>query len=94
MPRSQLPAPIAHRGARDLARARAAEELRLRVRPAQGAERRGIVDHVAPLCLGGADRPFNMQWLSRDQARVKDPVDISRCAAFRRGSRDRAQAVR
>lgn len=31
-----------------------------------------IVDHVRPLCKGGADRPSNMQWMTREDAKRKD----------------------
>lgn len=50
-----------------------------------------IVDHIEPLCAGGADHFSNMQWLSRDQARIKDPVDISRCARLRREQKAQAR---
>jgi hypothetical protein len=43
-----------------------------------------IVDHRTPLCAGGADHPDNMQWITREQAREKDPRDIRHCAALRR----------
>lgn len=31
-----------------------------------------IVDHVKPLCKGGADRPSNMQWQTEADAKRKD----------------------
>ncbi len=31
-----------------------------------------IVDHVKPLCHGGADRPSNMQWQTKADAKAKD----------------------
>jgi hypothetical protein len=31
-----------------------------------------VIDHVKPLCLGGADHPSNMQWLTAEQAKMKD----------------------
>ena len=30
------------------------------------------VDHIAPLCKGGADSPSNMQWQSNADAKRKD----------------------
>lgn len=29
------------------------------------------VDHIVPLCAGGADHPSNMQWLSEGQHKAK-----------------------
>jgi hypothetical protein len=31
-----------------------------------------VVDHVKPLKRGGADRPWNMQWQTRAEAKAKD----------------------
>jgi len=31
-----------------------------------------VVDHVKPLKRGGADRPSNMQWQTRAEAKAKD----------------------
>ncbi len=31
-----------------------------------------IVDHVKPLCRGGADSPSNMQWQTKAEAKAKD----------------------
>jgi hypothetical protein len=31
-----------------------------------------VVDHVMPLKRGGADRPWNMQWQTREAAKEKD----------------------
>jgi len=30
-----------------------------------------VVDHVVPLCAGGADAPSNMQWQSVEEAKVR-----------------------
>ena len=38
-----------------------------------------VVDHIKPLCAGGADRPDNMQWLTRAEAKAKDRVAIKNC---------------
>lgn len=46
-----------------------------------------VIDHVAPLCAGGADTPANMQWQTREQSLVKDRDERKQCAALRRGSR-------
>lgn len=44
-----------------------------------------IIDHVVPLCAGGADDPANMQWQSRADSLVKDREEWSLCRALRRG---------
>lgn len=52
--------------------------------PATG-ERRGscpgfIVDHVVPLCAGGADdHKTNMQWQSVEDAKAKDRLERRMC---------------
>jgi hypothetical protein len=42
-----------------------------------------IADHRIPLCSGGADSPDNIQWITREAARIKDRADIARCARAR-----------
>lgn len=37
------------------------------------------VDHVIPLCAGGADDPSNMQWLSLDEHIAKTRRDVAAC---------------
>lgn len=37
------------------------------------------VDHVIALCAGGADRPHNMQWITREDHRFKTLVDVREC---------------
>jgi hypothetical protein len=34
-----------------------------------------VVDHVRPLKRGGADRPENMQWQTKEAARQKDKTE-------------------
>ena len=46
-----------------------------------------VVDHVVPLCAGGADHPHNMQWQSAADAKVKDRDEIALCARMRREGR-------
>jgi hypothetical protein len=38
-----------------------------------------VVDHVEPLCAGGADAPANMQWQERDAALEKDREERAIC---------------
>jgi len=38
-----------------------------------------VVDHVVPLCAGGADAPVNMQWQSKPESLVKDRWERRQC---------------
>lgn len=38
-----------------------------------------IVDHVMPLCAGGADDPTNMQWQTVEEAKEKDAQERLMC---------------
>jgi len=47
-------------------------------------ERRGscpgwVVDHVVPLCAGGADHVDNMQWQPLKASRIKDAQERATC---------------
>jgi len=39
-----------------------------------------VVDHIVPLCAGGADAPSNMQWQTVEEAKVKDRQERALCA--------------
>ena len=39
-----------------------------------------VVDHVVPLCAGGADHPSNMQWQALADSKVKDRQEDRLCA--------------
>jgi hypothetical protein len=43
-----------------------------------------VIDHVIPLCAGGADRPSNMQWQELAESKEKDKLERKECAALRR----------
>lgn len=43
-----------------------------------------VVDHIVPLCAGGADTPRNMQWQPLAESRLKDRDEIRQCRAMRR----------
>ncbi|EER61522.1 HNH endonuclease [Acidovorax delafieldii 2AN] len=45
------------------------------------------VDHITPLCAGGADRPENMQWITREDHRFKTLVDVRECRKLERAAR-------
>ncbi len=57
--------------------------------PANGLRRGAcpgyVVDHVVPLCAGGADAPRNMRWQTVGAARKKDRKERRECA--RKGAR-------
>ena len=38
-----------------------------------------VVDHIKPLCAGGADRPSNMQWQTVAEAKKKDREEQKMC---------------
>jgi hypothetical protein len=42
-----------------------------------------VIDHVQPLCAGGADAPINMQWQTVQQAKVKDRDERALCRSMR-----------
>jgi len=44
-----------------------------------------VIDHVIPLCAGGADAPSNMQWQTIAAGKAKDVLERRECAALRRG---------
>lgn len=43
-----------------------------------------VVDHIEPLCAGGADAPSNMQWQQLADAKAKDKDEVRKCAALKR----------
>lgn len=43
-----------------------------------------IIDHVIPLCAGGADDPLNMQWQTIAEAKIKDREERRQCGSTRR----------
>ena len=56
--------------------------------PATG-ERRGkcpgyVIDHVVPLCAGGADAVVNMQWQEYRESLVKDADERRLCRSLSR----------
>jgi hypothetical protein len=38
-----------------------------------------VIDHITPLCAGGADRWSNMQWQTVTEAKVKDRQERELC---------------
>jgi hypothetical protein len=39
-----------------------------------------VVDHIKPLCAGGADHPANMQWQTTAEAKKKDQDERLICS--------------
>ena len=42
-----------------------------------------VVDHIVPLCAGGADDPSNMQWQELVASKVKDKEEHHTCYAMK-----------
>jgi len=38
-----------------------------------------VVDHIKPLCAGGADHPSNMRWQTKGEAKKKDREERRLC---------------
>lgn len=55
--------------------------------PANGQSRGAcpgyVVDHIEPLCAGGADAPHNMQWQTVADAKAKDREERRQCRRAR-----------
>lgn len=43
-----------------------------------------VVDHIIPLCAGGADAVTNMQWQALADSKAKDRYERGLCAAMRK----------
>ena len=39
-----------------------------------------VIDHIMPLCAGGADSPLNMQWQTVEDGKRKDRDERKLCA--------------
>lgn len=61
-----------------------AEFVRMHPCPATGQPRGAcpgyVVDHIKPLCAGGADHHVNMQWQTVEAAKIKDREERALCA--------------
>lgn len=42
------------------------------------------IDHIEPLCAGGADHRSNMQWLTVEDHKAKTKLDVRVCSARRK----------
>ena len=74
--------------AADRSRSARAEFARINPCPVNGNTRGACpsyhVDHITPLCAGGADHHSNMQWLTIEEHRDKTKSDVYYCAAVRK----------
>lgn len=43
-----------------------------------------VIDHVIPLCAGGADSPLNMQWQGLAASKKKDRLEDAQCRQLRK----------
>jgi hypothetical protein len=43
-----------------------------------------VIDHIKPLCAGGADAPSNMEWQTIAAGKAKDILERRECAALRK----------
>ena len=70
-----------------------AEFRRLNPCPSTGKARGAcpgyVVDHIQPLCSGGADHVSNMQWQTTEAATIKDRFEWEQCRQLRKEA-DRA----
>jgi hypothetical protein len=42
------------------------------------------IDHITPLCAHGSDHVSNLQWMTREDHRLKTRGDMRHCRALRR----------
>jgi hypothetical protein len=43
-----------------------------------------VVDHIMPLCAGGADAPENMMFMTVAEGKKKDRVEAKLCALMKK----------
>lgn len=82
-PAGQARTPRSHAELVKFARVHPCPSTGLRITSCRGY----VIDHIVPLCAGGADKPSNMQWQEYRQSLVKDRWERRLCARLRRGSR-------
>lgn len=55
---------------------------------AHGACPGWVVDHIVPLCAGGADAPENMQWQDLAASKMKDKEEWRTCRRLKKQAVD------
>lgn len=38
-----------------------------------------VIDHINPLACGGEDKAYNMQWQTKEEAKIKDKWERKNC---------------
>jgi hypothetical protein len=47
--------------------------------------RKGYVgDHILPICAGGPDKSYNMQWQTIEEAKIKDKYEMAQCREMKK----------
>lgn len=42
------------------------------------------MDHIIPLCAGGADAVENLQWITKEAHKAKTRIDVRECRAMKK----------
>lgn len=51
-----------------------------------------VADHLIPICAGGRDEPWNLQWQTVEDAKAKDVIERRECAGRASAERQAAPA--
>lgn len=38
-----------------------------------------VADHIIPICAGGRDEPWNLQWQTAEDGKAKDRIEVREC---------------
>jgi len=45
------------------------------------------MDHITPLCAGGADAVENLQWITKEAHKAKTRIDVRNCMSIKRAEK-------
>ena len=45
------------------------------------------MDHITPLCAGGADAVENLQWITKEAHKEKTRIDVRNCMSIKRAEK-------